>query len=117
MGSRSNRTSWTGSLWAFILSQEAELRPRRLGSFPARESVSRESSDYRTHVRASCWILGLSETSPHRRDHGAQKQQSLLDLRALVFSQGVDLSSRPLCTFPARGERACRECSDNLDSG
>ena len=49
MGSRSNRASWTGSLQAFILIQEAELRPRPLGTFPARgESASREGSDSRT---------------------------------------------------------------------
>ena len=49
MGGRSNRASWTGSLPAFILSQEAELRPRSLGTFPAREElVSRKGSDPRT---------------------------------------------------------------------
>ena len=49
MGSRSNRASWTGSLRAFILSQEAELRPRPLGTFLARgESAYREGSDPRT---------------------------------------------------------------------
>ena len=48
MGSRSNRASWTGSLQAFILSQEAELRPRPLGTFLARgELASREGSDPR----------------------------------------------------------------------
>jgi hypothetical protein len=30
---RSNRASWAGSLQAFILIQEAELRPRPLGTF------------------------------------------------------------------------------------
>jgi hypothetical protein len=49
VGDRSNRASWTGFLWAFILSQEAELRPRPLGTFLARgESVYREGSDPRT---------------------------------------------------------------------
>ena len=49
MGDRSNRASWTGSLQAFILSQEAELRPIPLDTFPARgESTSREGSDPRT---------------------------------------------------------------------
>jgi hypothetical protein len=54
------RTSWSPeSMWAieatellgqaFILSQEAELRPRPLGTFPARgESAYREGSDSRT---------------------------------------------------------------------
>ena len=49
MGDRSNRASWTGSLWAFILSQEAELRPRPLGTTLARgELASRECSDLET---------------------------------------------------------------------
>jgi hypothetical protein len=49
MGSRSNRASWTGSLWAFIFRQETALRPRPLGTFPARRvPASREGSDPRT---------------------------------------------------------------------
>ena len=49
MGSRSNTASCTGSLRAFILSQEAELRPKLLGTFPTRgESASREEYDLRT---------------------------------------------------------------------
>ena len=79
MGNRHNRESWTGSLWAFILSKELELRPRTLGTFSIRELASREGSDSR--------------------------------------NQEVDLSSRLLGTFPARGEFACRECSDHWDSG
>ena len=48
VGGRSNRASWTGSLHAFILSLETELRPRTLDTFPYRgESVSREGSDAR----------------------------------------------------------------------
>ena len=54
MGGRSNRASWTGSLQAFIFSQEAELRPRPLGTFPARgELASREGSDPR--IRRGIW--------------------------------------------------------------
>ena len=46
MGGRSNKASWTGSHWAFILSQEAKLKPRNLGTFPSRgESASREGSE------------------------------------------------------------------------
>ena len=49
MGDRSNRASWSGSLRAFTLSQEAELRPRHLGTFLARgESAYRKGSDTRT---------------------------------------------------------------------
>jgi hypothetical protein len=44
VGGRSNRTSWRGSLWAFILSQDGELRPRPLGTLLARgESASRRA--------------------------------------------------------------------------
>jgi hypothetical protein len=77
---RSNRASWTGSLQAFILSQEAKLRHRPLGTFPARGGwASREGSDPGTQVRASSCIPSLSETSPCRRAHGPQKKQSFLD--------------------------------------
>jgi hypothetical protein len=54
VGSRSNRGSWTGSFWASILSQETELRPRPLDTFPARgELASREGSDPRNQVDLS----------------------------------------------------------------
>jgi hypothetical protein len=33
--------------------------------------------------------------------------------QAFIFSQEAGLNSRPLCTFPARGELACREYSDH----
>ena len=47
--SRSNIASWKGSLRAFILSEEAELRHRILSTFPTRgESDSRKGSDPRT---------------------------------------------------------------------
>jgi hypothetical protein len=80
VGDRSNRASWTGSLQSFNLSQEAELRPRNLGTFLARgESAYREGSNPRT--------------------------------------QEVNQSYRFLDTRPARGDLACRECSDHWDSG
>ena len=79
-GHRSKRASWTRSLRAFILSQEAELRPRLLYTFPARgESTFREGSHPGNQVRAPSCIPGLSETRLHRRAHGLQKQQSFLD--------------------------------------
>ena len=60
VGGRSNRASWTGSLWAFIFSQEAGLRPRPLGTFLARgELASREGSDPVTQeVDLSSGLLG-----------------------------------------------------------
>jgi hypothetical protein len=42
VSNRSNRASWSGSLQAFFLSQEAELRPRPLGTF-----IDRGELDYR----------------------------------------------------------------------
>jgi hypothetical protein len=49
VASRSNTAFWTGSIQAFILSQETGLKPRPLGTFPEREeSASREGSDPRT---------------------------------------------------------------------
>ena len=64
---RNNKASWTRSFQAFILSQEAELRPRTLGTFPARgELASREGSDPRTQEvdlssRLLCPILTRGE--------------------------------------------------------
>jgi hypothetical protein len=59
---RSNRASWTQSLQAFILSQEAELRPRALGTIPARGEIAfREWSDH--------WHSGESLT-PSSVDRG-----------------------------------------------
>jgi hypothetical protein len=80
-GHRSNRASWTGSLRAFILSQEAEQSTRiLLPTFPSRgELVSREGSDPGTQVRLPSCIPRFSETSPHRRTRRPQKQQSFLE--------------------------------------
>ena len=99
MGCRSKRPSWTGSLPDFILSQEPDLRPRHLGTFPTRgESTSRVGSDSGTQVSVPSCIPGLSETSPLRRALGPEKQQSFLDRvpSDLIFSQEVNLSVRPL---------------------
>jgi hypothetical protein len=37
--------------------------------------------------------------------------------QAFIFSQEAGLTARYLGTFPARGELACREYSDQRDSG
>jgi hypothetical protein len=111
VGWRNNRDSWTGVLWAFILSQEAKLRPRSSHTFPTRgESASREGSDPETHVRLPSYILGLSETTTHRRVCGPQKNRASWtgSFQAFIFSQEAELSVRPLSTFPARGELHCR---------
>jgi hypothetical protein len=79
-GHRSNRAFWTRFLRAFIFSQEAELRPRPLGTFPTRgESASSVRSDPGTQGGAPSCTLDLSEMSSHRRAHRPEKQQSLLD--------------------------------------
>lgn len=67
------------------------------------ESASRGGSDPGTQVRVPSCIPGLSETSPTRRAHGLQKQQSFLDkvpsglypqqgggLRKQIHQRGVD---------------------------
>jgi hypothetical protein len=38
-------------------------------------------------------------------------------LPAFTFSQEVELNSKPLCTVLPREELACKECSDQWDSG
>jgi hypothetical protein len=34
-------------------------------------------------------------------------------IQAFIFSQEAGLNTRPLCTFPVRGELACRDYSDH----
>jgi hypothetical protein len=117
MGYRSNKASWTGSLLAFILSQEAELRPRPLGIFPTRgDSATKKRSNPGTQHPVS-WI---SQRPVLSREHlGCRSNIASWTgfLRAFIISQQVDLSSRPLCNFSARGELSCREGSDQWDSG
>jgi hypothetical protein len=47
-GHWSKRASWSGFLWAFIFSQEADLSSRPLGTFPARggKLACRKCSDH-----------------------------------------------------------------------
>ena len=51
--------------------------------------------------------------------HRQQKLQSFWDmvLQAYICGQKVELILGPLCTFPARGELASRECSDHRNQG
>jgi hypothetical protein len=70
VGGRSNIASWTGSLQAFILSQEAKLRLRPLGTFLARgESTGRATGraltpELRRWIRApEFWAPALQEES------------------------------------------------------
>ena len=85
MGSRSNKASWTGSIWAFILSQETEQRPRQLDTFPDKgESASRERSDLRNQeVDLSSRILC---TFPERGEL-ACRECSVTGTQEELFSQ------------------------------
>ena len=104
-GCRSKRASQKGSFRAFICSQEAELSPRLLCTFPARgESASREGSDPRTQVRLPSCIQGSLRDQSTWRAAGCRSNRATF--LAFIFSQDVELGSRPLCTFPARGELA-----------
>jgi hypothetical protein len=116
---RINKASWSEAFQAFILSQEAELRHRPLCTFPARgELASREGSELGTQARAPSCIPGVSETSLCRRaGHRTNRASWTGTLWAFILSQEAELTSRPLCTFTARGELASRECSDHWDSG
>jgi hypothetical protein len=38
-------------------------------------------------------------------------------LQAFILSEKAELRPKPMCPFPARGEFACRECSEQWDSG
>jgi hypothetical protein len=71
---------------------------RHLGTFPDRGEVS--SLPRRAlpqHLGEPSWLLDPTETSLHKWEMKAQY--------------------RYLCTFPARGELACRECSNHWNSG
>ena len=89
MGDRSNRASWTGSFWAFILSQEAELRPRPLGTFLTRgEWVYREGSDFRTQkVDLSARLLGIF---PVREELACRENSDTWDSRESWNSRYTD---------------------------
>jgi hypothetical protein len=109
MGLRSNRASWTGSLQAFIISQEAELRTRSLATFPARgKTASREGFDPRTQVRApSC--IRVSQRPIHTGEltgHRSNRTSWTGTLQTFIFSLERELQSRSLCTFPTRGDLA-----------
>jgi hypothetical protein len=94
---RSNRASRTVSLRVFIFSQEAELRPRPLHTFPAR-----------WQVRTPPCILGPSETILCRRASRLQKQYSFLNrvLGGLYFQPGGRTETQTSVHFPHQ-RRAC----------
>ena len=114
-------TSWTGSLQAFILSQETELRPRPLSTFPARGKwASREGSDLGTQVKAPSCIPGLSKTSLHRRVHRPHKQQNFLDSVPSGFHlQPGGRAEHPDLCAPSLQEQSlpAKSALTTLDSG
>ena len=59
------------------------------------------------------FLSGDSLRQVHSEAHRLQKQQKSWDwvLQAYICRQEVELIHSPLCTFPARGELASRECS------
>jgi hypothetical protein len=103
MGHRSNRASWTGSLSAFIFSQEVELIVRPLCTFPARgELASTECS-----VPEACYdrhfLSGVSLRLVNAREVRPEKQQSFLD-------------RVPLGLYPQQGGKGDLETSVYLPS-
>jgi hypothetical protein len=94
---------------------------RHPGTFPARGEVSAPPGrNLPENLAESSLVLDLSETSMHRWDCGLQKLHSFWDrpcFRPSSFGQEAGLNARHLCTFPARGELACREYSDHWNSG
>jgi hypothetical protein len=70
-------------------------------------------------VREPSYVPCPSETSLCRWACRQQRQHIFWDrrFRAFIFSQEASLNARYLCTFPRRGEFACREYSDHWDSG
>jgi hypothetical protein len=114
---RSNRASYIGSLQAFIFSKrqswDQELWETSLSEEsrpPGRALIPELRWDF--HV-----VSQVTQTSLHRRALGLQNNSLLDRVPSGIHLQPGELSSRPLYTFPARGELACRECSNHWDSG
>jgi hypothetical protein len=107
-GCRSNLASWTGSLRAFIFSQEGELRPRPLHPFPARgESASREGSG--PGIRRECHLVSLVPQRPVCTGEHVGCRRNIaswtVSLQAFIFSQrqswAPDLCASSLCILSA----------------
>ena len=85
---------------------------------PPGESASRDGSDPR--LKQDHHLLFLVSQGPvHTGEYAGQRSKSAsgtVPLWAFIISQEAELNVRPLRTFPARRELACRECSDHWDS-
>jgi hypothetical protein len=89
------------------------------GTFPARREVS--ALPWRAlpeHLREPSWFLDPTKSSLQKWECGLQKLTALkLTLfQAFIFCQEAGPNARYLCTIPARGEIACRECSNHWNS-
>jgi hypothetical protein len=90
---------------------------RHPGTFPARGEVREPERALTTRAgeRAILCPMSLGNQSVQVSMQTAEATHLLGQalFRAFIFSQEAGLNSRYLCTFPARGELACRECSDH----
>jgi hypothetical protein len=88
-------------IWETSLTEEMWLPGKALntrtgeGAILYLRSLGDQSVQVRTQTTEETYILG----------------QSLF--QAFIFSQEAGLNDRPLCTFPARGDLACREYTDH----
>ena len=73
----------------------------------------------KTEERNRIFLSSVSLRWVRSGEHRPQKQHSFWDgvLWAYIYSQEVELILSPLCTFPAKGELAFRECSDPRTQG
>ena len=88
---------------------------RHPGTFSARGEVSSLEGSLGEGERAILGRMSLREQSVQVNVQTAEETHLLGQalFRALIFSQEGGQNTRYLCTFPARGELACRECSDH----
>jgi hypothetical protein len=101
---------------------------RHLGTFPARGEVSAlPGRALQEHLGEPSWLPDPSETSLCRWECGLQKLMASVTAEgtqllgqvlfwAFIFGQEGGPNATYLCTFPVRGELACRECSDHWNS-
>jgi hypothetical protein len=82
---------------------------------PEKRCLPRKALTTRPGERAIFCPASLREQSAKVSTQTAEATHLLGQalFRAFIFSQEAGLNARPLCTFPARGEHACRENSDH----
>ena len=76
---------------------------------------AREGSDHQSSERAILCPMSFGDQSVQVSVQTAEATHLLGQalFQAFIFSQEAGLNTRYLCTFPARGELACREYSDH----